>query len=85
MSKETYEAVQEALKAHMADEYHGAYLIHWVLAAHAVDSADPNASYYAYFNHEGPPHEWMGLVTMLERRALYRQWRDIGGYEENET
>lgn len=85
MSKETYEAVEAALKAHMADEHDGAFLTQWVIAAHAIDSTEANASYYEYFNHDGPPHEWMGLVSMLERRALYRQWKHIGGYEENET
>ena len=85
MSKETADAVEEALRVHMADEYKGALLTQYVIAAHAIDAEDANGSYYAYLNHAGPPHEWMGLMDMLQRRAHYRTWRSIGGYEENEA
>lgn len=70
MSKETYEALETALRAHVADEANGAYLTGWSLTAAGVSSTDPNATEYIYANHDGPPHEWLGLQQMARRRAI---------------
>lgn len=70
MSDETYAAVEEAIQAHLADENDGAYLTHWhLVAAGAVPTAS-NETVYQYANHDGAPHEWIGLLWMAHRRAM---------------
>lgn len=70
MSEVTYAALEDALRAHIADETDGGYLTAWTLAAAAVSPADPNETHYTYANHEGAPHEWLGLQAMAHRRAM---------------
>ena len=77
MSAETYAALEQALREHVADETDGGYLVHWHVAAHAVSSDDPDSSRYHYAHHDGPPHEWWGLLQMADRRA--RRWQDETG------
>jgi len=69
VSQRTYEAVEAAIREHMADENDGAYLTAWTLAAAGADPADPETTHYVYANHNGAPHEWMGLQAMAARRA----------------
>lgn len=70
MSKETYAALEEALRAHVADESEGGYLTHWTLAAAAARPESPDSTSYIYANHDGAPHEWLGLQAMAHRRAM---------------
>lgn len=74
MSAETYEALEDALRAHVADATDGGYLTAWTLTAHAVVPDDAGASRYVYANHDGAPHEWTGLLHMALRRAT--RWQD---------
>lgn len=70
MSDQTYEAVEAALRAHVADETDGGYLAAWTIAAAAVSVADSTETHYVYANHDGAPHEWLGLQAMAHRRAM---------------
>lgn len=70
MSDTTWDALEEALRTHVADETDGGYLAAWTLAAAAVSPADPNETHYVYANHDGAPHEWLGLQQMAHRRAM---------------
>jgi hypothetical protein len=70
VSDETYRAVEDALRAHMADENDGAYLVHWHLVSAGVVPADADRTVYQYANHDGAPHEWVGLLWMAQRRAM---------------
>ncbi len=69
MSDETYAAMEDAIRAHVADETDGGYLTAWHLAAHAAIPADADGSSYVYATHDGAPHEWWGLLNMAQRRA----------------
>lgn len=69
MSDETFDAVEEALRAHMADEHDGALLNHWMIVAHGISATTANYSHYQYMNHAGPPHEWLGLLSMVNERV----------------
>jgi hypothetical protein len=70
MSVDTYRAVEDAIRAHVADETEGGYLTAWTLACAAVSPSDANATSYVYANHDGAPHEWLGLQSMARRRAI---------------
>ncbi|MFL6416777.1 MAG: hypothetical protein ACJ74Y_14030 [Bryobacteraceae bacterium] len=64
MSEETYEAVEEAIRIHMADENEGAFLTQWVVVAHAISATDSASSNYQYMSHKGPAHEKIGLLSL---------------------
>jgi hypothetical protein len=76
VSDSTYAALEEALRAHVADETDGGYLVHWTLAAAAARPDDSDSTEYVYANHDGPPHEWLGLQSMAHRRAMRWQAGD---------
>lgn len=69
MSDATYDAMEEAIRAHVLDATEGGYMAGWVLTAAAVPPSEPDSSHYLYANHEGAPHEWLGLLRMAVRRA----------------
>jgi len=64
-----YQALENAVRAYVAEMGDGAYLTGWTLTASAASAGDPNATEYVYATHQGPPHEWLGLLAMAERRA----------------
>lgn len=70
MSDETYRAVEEALQRHVADENDGALLTAWTLGAAAISVSRSDETHYVYMNHDGPPHEWLGVQWMMRRRAM---------------
>jgi hypothetical protein len=76
MSDETYAAMERAIRAHVNDVTEGGYLSGWTLAASAVSPTDANATNYIYANHDGAPHEWLGLQSMARRRAVRWQWEE---------
>jgi hypothetical protein len=69
MSDETYERMQEAVRQHVADATDGGYMSGFFLVAAAVKPETADATDYVYANHDGAPHEWLGLLGMAERRA----------------
>ena len=70
MSDTTYAALEDAIRAHVADETSGGYLTCWYLAAAAARPEDAQCTEYVYANHDGAPHEWLGLQWMAQRRAM---------------
>jgi hypothetical protein len=68
VSDETYNAIEKAIQAHLAEEKNGALLNHWLLVAHGISATESDLSHYLYLNHDGPPHEWMGLLDMAMSR-----------------
>jgi len=70
VSDQTWQAVEDAIRAHVFDETDGGYLTHWTLAAAAVRPESSDVTSYTYANHDGAPHEWMGLQAMAHRRAM---------------
>lgn len=68
--KDTYEQVERALQAHASAQTDGGLLMHWTLAMAVVSADDPNETHYIYANHDGAPHEWLGLQAMAHRRAM---------------
>lgn len=70
MSEDTWQGVEDAIRAHVLDESGGGYLTHWTLAAAAVSPDDARETHYVYANHDGAPHEWLGLQAMAHRRAM---------------
>lgn len=69
MSERTFELVEKALAEHVADENNGSLLTQWFIVACGVSTTDPMVSHYQYMNHDGAPHEWLGLLHMAIRRA----------------
>lgn len=76
MSDETYEALEAAIRAHVAEETNGGYLTAWTLAAAAASVTDSGETHYSYANHDGAPHEWLGLQSMARRRAMRWQFEE---------
>jgi hypothetical protein len=70
MSKATYEELEEAIRKHIADATEGGYLTAWTLTAAAARPEDADTTEYLYVNHDGAPHEWLGLQSMAHRRAM---------------
>ena len=70
MSQETYDALEVAVRAHVADENNGAYLTAWHLVSAGVSVRATDETHYSYVTHDGPPHEWIGLLWMAQRRAM---------------
>lgn len=70
MSDETYRVMEQAIRDHVADATDGGYLTAWTLASAAVSPTDSNETHYIYANHDGAPHEWLGLQAMAHRRAM---------------
>lgn len=89
MSEQTWQAVEDAIRAHMAEENDGAYLTGWVSVCVAVSAKNPDMAHYQYMNHKGPSHEWMGLLEMGHQRSqtyyfrqeLFRDDEDEDGKE----
>lgn len=77
MSNTTYAALEDAIRAHVADENGGAYLTDWFLSAAGALPEDPNATAYTYANSNGSPHGWLGLLGMAQRRAM--RWEEGEG------
>lgn len=70
MSAETHRKLEEALREHVTDETDGGYLTSWTMAAAAASPNDAESTHYVYANHDGAPHEWLGLQAMAHRRAM---------------
>lgn len=67
MSRETFEALEAALAAHIADETPGLYVSDFVAV---VASSSPEASdetNYTYLSSFGPLHTKLGLLGMATR------------------
>lgn len=72
MSDTTWQAVEDAVAAHLADESDGALLTSWVLAATGVSAADEDrTSRYLHANSDGPWHPLLGLMHM--QRVTWEQ------------
>lgn len=68
MSDATFEAVEEAIRAHMAEEHDGALMTQWVVIAYGVDAKHNDYSFYKYMSHQGPRHEVVGLLQLFLER-----------------
>jgi hypothetical protein len=62
MSRDTRTALEDAIRAHIADETDGAYLTDWVLTTAAVLDDDPNAHVYTTETSHSAVHVRLGLV-----------------------
>ena len=74
MSEETERAVEDAIRAHIADENDGAFLTSWHVVAAAAIPDNPDATIYQYLTSDGPGHVMLGLLAMAQRRAT--RWID---------
>lgn len=70
MSTATYAVLEDAVRAHVADETDGGYATAWHIVAAAVSPDSPDETHYQYVTHDGAPHEWIGLLWMAQRRAM---------------
>ncbi|SNR33049.1 hypothetical protein [Blastococcus mobilis] len=69
MSQETTDALEAAVRAHVADEGEGAYLTDWVLIAAGAMPEDPHSTTYITESSDGPIHHRTGLVRYLACRT----------------
>ncbi|NED96460.1 hypothetical protein G1H11_14210 [Phytoactinopolyspora alkaliphila] len=68
MSAETARALEEALRAHVADEDDGSFVTGWIIIAAAAMPEDGDATSYSYITPEMQPvHASMGLLAMAQR------------------
>lgn len=72
MSNATFDAVEEAIRAHMADEHEGALMTQWVVVSFGIDAERSGYSYYKYMSHQGPRHEVVGLLQLFMERIRHR-------------
>lgn len=68
MSQQTWQAIEDAVRAHVADESDGGFLTAWVMAAANADPANPRSFGYTYANSETPRHEIVGLLDMAHTK-----------------
>lgn len=67
MSDETATAIEDALRAHIADEVDGAYLTDWYCIT-ASAGEDAYSTSYLHVSSSMPPHTSYGLVARALRR-----------------
>lgn len=73
MSQATRDAIEAAVREHVADETGGGYMTAFHVVAHAVPAEEPEGSHYVYATSDDAPHVWIGLVQMAERRG--KRWQ----------
>lgn len=66
---ESREALETAIRAHVAVAMEGAYLTDWVIIAAAAMADDPDATTYVSEASDGPMHHKLGLVRYLAKRT----------------
>lgn len=66
MSDETWQAVEDAISAHVADEHDGAISTHWVVAVAAASREEPDATHYCYITPGQPIFMTMGLLDVAQ-------------------
>ena len=62
MSKQTLDALHDAVAAHIKDEGDGDYLTEWALTAAAVVPNMPRSTSYYYYDNDLPVHHAIGLL-----------------------
>jgi hypothetical protein len=70
MSQQTFEALEHALREHLADEIPGIALTAWmsIAAGVSLDNADP-ITFYLRSGSNGPLHERIGLLRYATVQA----------------
>lgn len=78
MSAQTAEALEQAVREHLADELDGVALTAWVAIAVGIclDNTDP-LSFYLRAGSDGPLHERLGLIRYLALRAEQEAFDDL--------
>lgn len=70
MSDATRQAIEDAITAHLADEYDEPWLItHWYTIVAASD-ADMDRTNYVHIAHDAPLHISLGLVRIADNRLV---------------
>lgn len=75
MSKETYDALDAAIRAHTADETDGDYAVDWVVCIAAVHSGSTGGTNYGYnlsggYKENMPSHRVIGLLDFTRHLIL---------------
>lgn len=70
MSDATRQAVEEALIAHLNDEYEDPWLITQWYAIVAATNQAMSATNYVHVAPEGPLHAWLGLIRLADNRLV---------------
>jgi siroheme synthase (precorrin-2 oxidase/ferrochelatase) len=70
MSEATKQAVEDALIAHLNDEYDDPWLITQWYAIVAASNQSMTATNYVHVAPEGPLHVSLGLVRLADNRLL---------------
>lgn len=73
MSAESRARMEDAIRAHVADESDGGLCTAWVLAAVNVEPADPGVVGYTFWNSATPRHEIVGLLSMAHTEISSEQ------------
>jgi hypothetical protein len=70
MSKATLQAIEDAITAHLADEYDEPWLVtHWYAIACASDDSMENTN-YVHMAPEAPLHTSLGLIRVADNRLV---------------
>ncbi len=68
MSEETWAAVEEALRAHVADEEPGVYLTDWLAVSASAIADDSDSTNYQHVRSDSAPHVLLGLAEIAQLR-----------------
>lgn len=69
MSAETYSALEDAIRAHVADETAAGIATDWYLIV-AAESMSEHVTNYVHIASQSPAHTLHGLVSLAQRRLL---------------
>lgn len=70
MSAQTLQAVEDAIAAHLADEYDEPWLItHWYTIACASDAGMERTN-YVHMTPDAPLHTSLGLIRVADNRLV---------------
>lgn len=75
MSKETYEALDAAIRAHTADETEGDYAVDWIVCIAAAHASAVGGTNYGYnlsggYKQYMPTHRVIGLLELTKDLVL---------------
>jgi hypothetical protein len=73
---ESREALEAAIRQHVAVSADGAYLTDWILIAASATRDDADATTYVSETSDGPMHHKLGLVRYLSKRTEAMAFED---------
>lgn len=78
MSAETTQALEEAIRTHIADEHPGTLVSEWILVTAVVEpGADRGDMLHIYEDNDLPSHHATGLLTRMVNKIEHAAVTDV--------